>query len=92
MPLALSLLFPSKTDTCHASPQDSGISQLSTGGADTRGNDVVDDKHAEDTNGILSGRSSSVSSPTHRQLSLMSDSSRNGLDTLTDDDLGRGIP
>ncbi|KAG0723019.1 CLIP-associating protein 2 [Chionoecetes opilio] len=71
--------------------QDSGISQLSAGGADTRGNDVVDlDKHAEDTNGILSGRSSSVSSPTHRQLSLMSDSSRNGLDTLTDDDLGRG--
>lgn len=73
------------------SSQDSGISQLSAGGADTRGNDVVDDKHAEDTNGILSGRSSSVSSPTHRQLSLMSDSSRNGLDTLTDDDLGRGI-
>lgn len=70
--------------------QDSGISQLSAGGADTRGSDVVDDKHAEDTNGILSGRSSSVSSPTHRQLSLMSDSSRNGLDTLTDDDLGRG--
>ncbi|KAK8391257.1 hypothetical protein O3P69_017127 [Scylla paramamosain] len=70
--------------------QDSGISQLSAGGADIRGSDVVDDKHAEDTNGILSGRSSSVSSPTHRQLSLMSDSSRNGLDTLTDDDLGRG--
>lgn len=73
------------------SSQDSGISQLSAGGPDTRGNDVVDDKHAEDTNGILSGRSSSVSSPTHRQLSLLSDSSRNGLDTLTDDDLGRGI-
>ncbi|XP_063867995.1 CLIP-associating protein 2-like isoform X12 [Scylla paramamosain] len=70
--------------------QDSGISQLSAGGADIRSSDVVDDKHAEDTNGILSGRSSSVSSPTHRQLSLMSDSSRNGLDTLTDDDLGRG--
>ncbi|XP_071512319.1 CLIP-associating protein 1 isoform X10 [Panulirus ornatus] len=70
--------------------QDSGISQLSAGGADIRNIDAVDDKHSEDTNGVLSGRSSSVSSPTHRQLSMMSDSSRNGLDTLTDDDLGRG--
>ncbi|KAK3864921.1 hypothetical protein Pcinc_029425 [Petrolisthes cinctipes] len=70
--------------------QDSGISQLSAGGADLRNNDATEDKPSEDTNGILSGRSSSVSSPTHRQLSLMSDSSRNGLDTLTDDDLGRG--
>ncbi|KAK8736521.1 hypothetical protein OTU49_005051 [Cherax quadricarinatus] len=70
--------------------QDSGISQLSAGGGDIRNIEAVDDKHCEDTNGILSGRSSSVSSPTHRQLSMMSDSSRNGLDTLTDDDLGRG--
>ncbi|XP_069183085.1 CLIP-associating protein 1-B isoform X33 [Procambarus clarkii] len=70
--------------------QDSGISQLSAGGGDIRNIDAMDDKHSEDTNGILSGRSSSVSSPTHRQLSMMSDSSRNGLDTLTDDDLGRG--
>ncbi|XP_071512313.1 CLIP-associating protein 1 isoform X5 [Panulirus ornatus] len=70
--------------------QDSGISQLSAGGADIRNIDAVDDKHSEDTNGVLSGRSSSVSSPTHRQLSMMSDSSRNGLDTLTDDDLGDG--
>lgn len=72
-------------------PQDSGISQLSAGGGDLRTIDTVDDKGVEDTNGILSGRSSSVSSPTHRNLSMMSDSSRNGLDTLTDDDLGRGI-
>ncbi|XP_063603567.1 CLIP-associating protein 2-like isoform X14 [Penaeus indicus] len=71
-------------------PQDSGISQLSAGGGDLRTIDTVDDKGVEDTNGILSGRSSSVSSPTHRNLSMMSDSSRNGLDTLTDDDLGRG--
>ncbi|XP_037787198.1 CLIP-associating protein 2-like isoform X1 [Penaeus monodon] len=70
--------------------QDSGISQLSAGGGDLRTIDTVDDKGVEDTNGILSGRSSSVSSPTHRNLSMMSDSSRNGLDTLTDDDLGRG--
>ncbi|KAK8736518.1 hypothetical protein OTU49_005051 [Cherax quadricarinatus] len=70
--------------------QDSGISQLSAGGGDIRNIEAVDDKHCEDTNGILSGRSSSVSSPTHRQLSMMSDSSRNGLDTLTDDDLGDG--
>ncbi|XP_076047968.1 CLIP-associating protein isoform X10 [Oratosquilla oratoria] len=71
--------------------QDSGISQLSAGGGDIRGLDTTDgDKPMEDTNGVLSGRSSSVSSPTHRNLSLMSDSSRNGLDTLTDDDLGRG--
>ncbi|KAK4323412.1 hypothetical protein Pmani_005883 [Petrolisthes manimaculis] len=78
------------TLSLHLHRWDSGISQLSAGGADLRNNDAVEDKPSEDTNGILSGRSSSVSSPTHRQLSLMSDSSRNGLDTLTDDDLGRG--
>ncbi|XP_066957319.1 CLIP-associating protein 1 isoform X9 [Macrobrachium rosenbergii] len=70
--------------------QDSGISQLSTGGGDIRNIDTVDDKGSEDTNGMLSGRSSSVSSPTHRILCSLSDSSRNGLDTLTDDDLGKG--
>ncbi|XP_066957457.1 CLIP-associating protein 1 isoform X36 [Macrobrachium rosenbergii] len=70
--------------------QDSGISQLSTGGGDIRNIDTVDDKGSEDTNGMLSGRSSSVSSPTHRILCSLSDSSRNGLDTLTDDDLGDG--
>ncbi|XP_068228567.1 CLIP-associating protein 2 isoform X21 [Palaemon carinicauda] len=70
--------------------QDSGISQLSTGGGDIRNIDAVDDKGSEDTNGMLSGRSSSVSSPTHRILCSLSDSSRNGLDTLTDDDLGKG--
>ncbi|CAL4126640.1 unnamed protein product, partial [Meganyctiphanes norvegica] len=73
--------------------QDSGISQLSAGGGDLKIIDTVDDKSGmmiEDTNGVLSGRSSSVSSPTHRGISVMSDSSRNGLDTLTDDDLGRG--
>ncbi|XP_064114895.1 CLIP-associating protein 2-like isoform X19 [Macrobrachium nipponense] len=70
--------------------QDSGISQLSTGGGDIRNIDTVDDKGSEDTNGMLSGRSSSVSSPTHRILCTLSDSSRNGLDTLTDDDLGKG--
>ncbi|KAK7070641.1 CLIP-associating protein 1 [Halocaridina rubra] len=70
--------------------QDSGISQLSAGGGDIRNIDTVDDKGSEDTNGMLSGRSSSVSSPTHRILSTLSDSSRNGLDTLTDDDLGDG--
>ncbi|XP_064114879.1 CLIP-associating protein 2-like isoform X3 [Macrobrachium nipponense] len=70
--------------------QDSGISQLSTGGGDIRNIDTVDDKGSEDTNGMLSGRSSSVSSPTHRILCTLSDSSRNGLDTLTDDDLGDG--
>ena len=69
-------------------PQDSGISQLSTGAPDNRGLDVTDDKTLEETNGVLSGRSSSVSSPTHRQF--LSDSSRNGLDTLTDDDMGKG--
>ncbi|KAB7504085.1 CLIP-associating protein 2, partial [Armadillidium nasatum] len=68
--------------------QDSGISQLSAGGGDGKTLDSTDYKGTEDINGVLSGRSSSVSSPTHRNL--FSETSKNGLDNLTDDEYSKG--
>lgn len=68
--------------------KDSGISQLSAGGGDGKNIDCTDYKGTEDINGVLSGRSSSVSSPTHRNL--FSETSKNGLDNLTDDEYSKG--